>query len=117
MWWSIGKARKEDVPCRFCGMRDGDGHLFWECSFPIVQHVRDLPEFSFLMSLDRSKWPRCLLWHGWLPGLNGMLCDTPGLYLLVSSLLFILKGALVLIGLIFLQPGLLLITGMLMISP
>ena len=29
------------------------------------------------MSLDRSKWPRCLLWHGWLPGLNGMLGNKP----------------------------------------
>ena len=66
----LGKAKKEDVPCRFCGKRDGDGHLFWECSFPPLQHVRDLSEFSFLMSLDRSNWPRCLLWHGWLPGLN-----------------------------------------------
>ena len=73
----LGKARKEDVPCRFCGKKDGDGHLFWECSFPPLQHVRDLPEFSFLMSLDRSKWPRCLLWHGWLPGLNGMMNDKP----------------------------------------
>ena len=50
----LGKAKKEDVPCRFCGKRDGDGHLFWECSFLPLQHVRDLPEFSFLMSLDRS---------------------------------------------------------------
>ena len=24
--------------------------------------------------LNRSNWPRCLLWHGWLPGLSG-LCD------------------------------------------
>ena len=30
----LGKAKKEDVPCRFCGRRDGDGHLFWECPFP-----------------------------------------------------------------------------------
>ena len=73
----LGKARKEDVPCRFCGKKDGDGHLFWECSFPPLQHVRELPEFAFLMSLDRSKWPRCLLWHGWLPGLNGMMNDKP----------------------------------------
>ena len=29
----LGKARKEDVPCRFCGKKDGDGHLFWDCSF------------------------------------------------------------------------------------
>ena len=57
------------VPCRFCGKRDGDGHLFWECTFPPLQHVRDLPEFASLMSLDRSIWPRCLLWHGWFRGL------------------------------------------------
>ena len=70
----VGKAKKEDVPCRFCGKRDGDGHLFWECLFPLsfLQHVRDLPEIASLMSLDRSKWPRCLLWHGWLPGLGGI---------------------------------------------
>ena len=40
--------------------------------FSPLQHVRELPEFAFLMSLDRSGWPRCLLWHGWLPGLNGL---------------------------------------------
>ena len=73
----LGKAKKEDVPCRFCGKKDGDGHLFWECTFPPLQHVRDLPEFAYLMSLDRSKWPRCLLWHGWLPGLNGVSTRDP----------------------------------------
>ena len=73
----LGKAKKEDVPCRFCGKRDGDGHLFWECTFPPLQHVRDLPEFAFLMTLDRSRWPRCLLWHGWLPGLSGMAGNRP----------------------------------------
>ena len=25
----LSKAKKEDVPCRFCSKRDGDGHLFW----------------------------------------------------------------------------------------
>ena len=45
--------------------------------FSPLQHVRDLPEFAFLRSLDRSKWPRCLLWHGWLPGLNGLVSDKP----------------------------------------
>ena len=68
----LGKAKKEDVPCRFCGKEDGDGHLFWECLFPPLQHVRDLPEFAYLMSLDRSKWPRSPLWQGWLLGLNGI---------------------------------------------
>ena len=39
-----------------------------------LQHVRELPEFASLMSLDRSRWPRCFFWHGWLLGLSGA-CD------------------------------------------
>ena len=35
----LGKAKKEDVPCCFCGKRDGDGHLLWECTFPPLQNV------------------------------------------------------------------------------
>ena len=31
----LGKVRKENVPCRFCGVPGGDGHLFWECSYPL----------------------------------------------------------------------------------
>ena len=73
----LERLGREDVPCRFCGKMDGDGHLFWECSFLPLQHVRELPEFAYLMSLDRSNWPRCLLWHGWLPGLKGMMNDKP----------------------------------------
>ena len=53
----LGKAKKEDVPCWCCGKGYGDGHSFWECTFPPLQHVRDLPEFAYLMSLDRSNWP------------------------------------------------------------
>ena len=26
--------------------------------------------FSTLEAFDKSKWPGCLLWHGWLPGLS-----------------------------------------------
>ena len=36
----------------------------------LILHVRELPEFMSLMAMDRRKWPRCLLWHGWLPGLS-----------------------------------------------
>ena len=78
--WSgflLGQAKKEDVPCRFGGKRGGDGHLFWECSFPPILHVRELPEFVSIMSFDRSKWSRCLLWHGWLPGLSGAVDRDP----------------------------------------
>ena len=41
-------------------------------SFHSLQHVRDLPQLAHRLSLDRSNWPRCLLWHGWLPGLSGI---------------------------------------------
>ena len=91
----LGKAKKEDVRCRFCGQKDGDGHLFWECTFPPpppLQHVRDLPEFAYLLSLDRSKWPRCLLW----PGLNGVSTRdsrATSFYDLASALLERCSGA------------------------
>ena len=45
--------------------------------FHTHQHVRELPEFAYLMFLERSNWPRCLLWHGWLPGLNGISDKDP----------------------------------------
>ena len=32
--------------------------------------LREFLEFMPLMARDRSNWPRCLLWHGWLPGLT-----------------------------------------------
>ena len=66
----LGQAKKEEVLCRVCCGKDGDGHLFWECTFLPILHVRELPEFLSFMSLDRSVWPRCLPWHGWLPGLS-----------------------------------------------
>ena len=31
----LGKVQWENVPCRFCGGPDGDGHLFWECSYQL----------------------------------------------------------------------------------
>ena len=90
----LGKARKEDVLCRFCGEKDGDWHLFWECTFPSsLQHVRDLPEFASLLSLDRSNWPRSLLWHGWLPGLGGISDKDPWATSFGDLASFILNGA------------------------
>ena len=31
----------EVVPCRFCGAPDGDGHLFWECTFPPLVEIHE----------------------------------------------------------------------------
>ena len=70
----LGKAKKDDVPCRFCGKRSGDGRwsfVFGSASFPPLLRVTELPELATLVALDRSNPPRCLLWHGWLPGLSG----------------------------------------------
>ena len=30
-----------------------------------------------LMKRDQSKWPRCLLWHGWLPGISSLCQRDP----------------------------------------
>ena len=47
------------------------GIYFGSAPFPslLLLHVRELPEFMSLMAMDRRKWRRCLLWHGWLLGL------------------------------------------------
>ena len=63
-----GRAKGEGIKCRLCGGQDGDGHPLF-CTFLPILHVRALPEFITLMARDRSKGPRCLLWHGGLPGL------------------------------------------------
>ena len=73
----LGHVRGQTVPCRFCGAPDHDGHLFWECSFPPLVAIRGNPEFHDLMRLDKALWPRCLLWHGWLPMLSGVNGASP----------------------------------------
>ena len=42
---------------------------FWECPHPPFVHIRESVEFRDLLLRDRSSWPRCLLWHGWLSAL------------------------------------------------
>ena len=71
------KVKGQRVPCRFCGSLDGDGHLFWERPFPPLVEIREHPKFHDLMEMDKSSWPRCLLWHGWLPLLSGVNGSSP----------------------------------------
>ena len=73
----LGRVRSQAVPCKFCGAPDNDGHLFWECPFPPLVEIRESPEFHDLMRLDKANWPRCLLWHGWLPMLSGVNGASP----------------------------------------
>lgn len=63
--------RGEPVPYRFCGGDDGDGHLCWDCTFPLFVHFRESPELCDLVYTCKAHWPRFMLWHGWLPGLSG----------------------------------------------
>ena len=71
----LGKVKGQHVPCRFCSGADGDGHLFWDCTFPPLVEIREHPEFYGLSEMDT--WPRCLLWHGWLPLLSGVNGGSP----------------------------------------
>ena len=41
------------------------------CTFPPLVEVREHREFHGLLEMDKSYWPRCCLWHGWLPLLSG----------------------------------------------
>ena len=66
----LERVREEIVPCRCCGEAGGDGHIFWECSYLPLDQIRENPEFHDLVQRDKSNWPRCLLWHGWLPALS-----------------------------------------------
>ena len=37
----------------------------------LLVQIRENPEFHDLMQRDKKTWLRCLLWHGWLPALDG----------------------------------------------
>ena len=53
----LSRVEGRRVPCRFCCGDDGDGHLFWDCTFPRLVEIREHPEFHDLMELDKSSWP------------------------------------------------------------
>ena len=73
----LGKVGRSPATCRFCGAPDGDGHLFGDCTFPPLVAIRESPEFHDLMREDNAHWPRCLLWHDWLPMLSGTNRGSP----------------------------------------
>ena len=90
------KVQGQLVPCRFCGGADNDGHLFWDCPFPPLGEIREHPEFYGLPEVDKYCWPRCLLWHGWLPLLSGANGGSPWPRTLLMVLVICLSVLLVL---------------------
>ena len=72
---------------------------FGECTFPPLVEIRENPEFHNLMRMDKSHWPRCLLWHGWLPLLSGTGGESPWAVGTDDASVFLLESAL---GLLFL---------------
>ena len=101
----LGRVRGLAVPCRFCGALDGDGHLFWECPFPPLVEIRENPQFHDLMRMDKSHWPRCLLWHCWLPMLSGAPGASPWAASADDSACYLVESALVGILLVWLLSG------------
>ena len=90
----VGRFRGQVVPSRFCGEPDGDGHLLWECTLPPLVEIRANPEFHDLMRMDKGHWPRCLLWHGWLPMLSGVPGASPWAASAAESASYLVEAAL-----------------------
>ena len=81
----LGKMRRENVPCRFCGGPDGDGHLFWECSYPL-----QLLSGRVLSFMTLSVWIR-LVGRGVFFGMVGyLLCLELRMVILGLSMLSML---------------------------
>ena len=67
----LGKTKEEDVPCRFCGDVDGDGHLFWDCPSLLLFVLGNMLSFSPLWRLTAAPGPVVLLgMAGYLPSLH-----------------------------------------------
>ena len=68
--------------------------FFWDCPFPPLVEIRENPEFQDLMRMDKAHWPRCLLWHGWLPMLSGVNGASPWAVDASESAAFLVEVAL-----------------------
>ena len=109
----LSRVNGQPVPCRFCGSPDGEGHLFWECTFPPLVEIRENPEFHDLMREEKTNWPRrlcfgmvgCLMlvWvlmvpHPWAADASESACLLRLRLLLVGTLLgWFLSGVTLLI--------------------
>ena len=68
--------------------------FFGTVPFPPLVEIREHPEFHDLLEMDKTSWPRCLLWHGWLPLLSGISGGSPWAQTLAEGAVHLLECAL-----------------------
>ena len=56
--------------------------------------IRENPELHDLIRMDKGHWPRCLLWHGWLPMLSGVIDASPWVADAAESAGYLVESAL-----------------------
>ena len=69
-----GRSRDAMSPVGFVVVMIMKAICFGIALFPLLVEIRENPE---LMEMDKSCWPGCLLWHGWLPMLSGVNWGSP----------------------------------------
>ena len=73
----LGKPRRKKFLAGFLGVSMGMV-IFSGSVLPLPLCISGIfSEFLTLLTLDRSSWPRCLLWHGWLPALSPRRVQPP----------------------------------------
>ena len=90
----LSKVRGQDVPCQFCGAPDGNVICSGNVPFLLLLRFVKILTFHDLMGMDKGHWPRCLLWHGWLPKLSGVNGASPWAASAVASAGYLVESAL-----------------------
>ena len=67
---------------------------FGNVPFHLLLRFVKNPEFHDLMREDKARWPRCVLWHGWLPMLSVVNGASPWAADASESALYLVEVAL-----------------------
>ena len=98
----LGKPKRKKFFAGFVGVLMGMVIFSGNALPSSLVRIREHPEFLTLLELDRSTWPRCLAWHGWLPTLTCRRTQPPWAVAEVDSVDAALETAL---GAYTIHPG------------
>ena len=73
----VWNGKKRTVPVGFAMHLTMMAISFGDALFPLDMELRNDLEFLPLMNRNRTNWPRCFLWHGWLSGLTSRSSGSP----------------------------------------